>query len=661
MNTPRYHTIGLMVAALFLACSTSTDVAGNSSEVNGVVLGTLVQSDGTTPAAHVNVAMRLRNSLPDIPSLANTLADSATATSDSLGQFRFDTAMVDPGIYVIEAADSVLGIGMIDSVVLSADRRTEVEDTLKAPGAIRGIIVLPEGGDPRKVFVGIFGLGRIVRTEIDGSFLVTHLGEGAYTLQLGSVLDMYGVVDTSGIVVKSGDTTVLDTITLPFTGIPSPKNLIAGLDIPGQSVVLSWAAGSGVDGYRVYRNHADSGYIKIGPNLVKDTFYVDTGAQPSTLYKYQVKAVDAKNSESAAGAAVTVKTDSLLLWQRTVIYAPPYFGATGLQDISVFDLDNDQDQDLIATTPNDGNGPTILWLENNQGAFVQHTIADSLPGFLHAYAPTGTYLNQDGSRDLIAVLEDSKSCWLYWFKNDGAQHFTPIKIDSLPGFCSAITIALMESLTRHAIVPTITGLKGCVWYEYEDDTTFTRHFVPTKISSNATLVADFDRDGDFDFYIQNFEEAQAYWYENSLDSTYIEHLIDNATPESDGAQTIDFDNDKDIDIIARSATGLYLYRNNGAGAFSESALVHADNLGSACFAVDLLGTGKPDLVVSHTDHDGNAIVGWYQNTAQGFALQPLSRGVTENLLAVADLNGDGKPDIIARSAGSDALCAYYRH
>jgi hypothetical protein len=658
MNTTRFLFVWLILAALWLSCGNSSEVLGigNSSEANGTVVGKLVRSDGKTPAANVRVTMRLCGSLPVIP-LQKSLADSASVMSDPDGNFRFDTNMIDPGTYVLEAVSLDMGVGMIDSVVLRADDSTNVEDTLKAPGAIRGTIILPEGGDLRKTFVGIFGLGRMVGTDSNGVFLLPMLGEGAYTLRLISVLDMYGVVDTSGIKVTSGDTTLLGTIMLPFTGVPSPKNLTADLDIAGRSVVLRWAAGRGVDGYRVYRNHADSGYAKIGPNIVKDTFYVDTGAQPSTSYKYQVMAVDANNSESIAGSAIVVKTDSLLLWPRTVIHD---FGATGLQDIRVCDLDNDQDEDILATVPNNGNGPAIVWLENNQGVFVQHTVVDTLAGFFRAFAPTVTDINQDGSGDILAVLDDQHTCWLYWFKNDGARHFTPIKIDSLGVFSSAITIAFMQNFDREAIVPTISGVKGCTWFDYVNDTTFTRRFAPVCISTNTTLVADFDRDGDNDFYMQNFYDAHAYWYENRGDTAYVEHLIDNAAPEADGAQAMDFDADGDIDIIARSSGGLFLYRNDGAGTFTESGLAPATDIGSLCVAIDLLGSGRIDLVVTQNDGAGASAIGWYQKESQGYTVHPVSRGESENLLAVADLNDDDKPDIVTRTESDGALIVYYQ-
>jgi hypothetical protein len=651
-----YCGIVSLVAALFVTCGNSPQIAGNSSQSTGVVAGKLVQSDGTTPAAHVNVTMRLRSSLPGIP-LFKSQADSATMTTDTNGNFRFDTTMIDPGLYVLEAASLVLGVGMVDSVVLRADDRTDVKDTLKAPGAIRGRIILSEGGDLRKTFVAIFGLGRIVGTDSTGVFFLPQLGEGAYTLRLISMLDMYGVVDRAGVVVTSGDTTELDAITIPFSGVAAPKNLTASLNVAGQSVVLRWVQSSAIDGYRVYRNHADSGYVRIGPNLVKDTYYVDTGARPSTRYKYQVMAVDAKNSESVASAAIVVNTDSLLLWQSSIIHD---FGALGMQDVRVWDLDGDLDNDIVATTPDGGNGVSIVWLENNQGVFTRRTIADSLPGFVHAYAPTVTYINNDGILDIVAVLDDKKSHWLYWFKNDGAQHFTPIKIDSLAGFCSEITITMMGTLTRSSIVLTVSAAKGCVWYEYDNDTTFTRHFAPTKISFNAMAVADFDRDGDNDFYIHDYYEAQAYWYENRGDTTFAEHLMDNAIPMSDGAQATDFDSDGDIDVIARSAIGLFLYRNDGRGNFTESALVNTLDIGAPFFAADLLGAGRLDLVVSQGDGIGNTAVGWYQNTLQGFNEHSVSHGDPANLLGVADFNGDGRLDILARTQPAGKLFVYYQ-
>jgi len=79
--------------------------------------------------------------------------------------------------------------------------------------------------------------------------------------------------------------------------------------------------------------------------------------------------------------------------------------------------------------------------------------------------------------------------------------------------------------------------------------------------------------------------------------------------------------------------------------------------GSAPFSVavaDVNGDGKPDLVVANQFSDSVSVLlgkgdGTFQN-AQNFAAgsRPLS-------VAVADVNGDGKPDLVVANSGSDSV------
>ncbi len=83
------------------------------------------------------------------------------------------------------------------------------------------------------------------------------------------------------------------------------------VDVKGSNVnILTWSASSdnlGVAGYTIYRD----GVIIGG---TKDTFFVDTSAQPSTSYSYYISAFDRKNNNSAVTSTINVsnpaKTDT---------------------------------------------------------------------------------------------------------------------------------------------------------------------------------------------------------------------------------------------------------------------------------------------------------------------------------------------------------------
>ena len=292
-------------------CTSPTSTAGNGSDVgNAAVAGRLYHSDGIEPAAGVAVAIRPRNTLADTSGsgLARSMADTATVITDDSGRYAFDSTL-DAGTYVIEAAsgnDAVL----IDSVaVQDADSTVDLPpDTLKPAGALKGVIRLSEGGDPRKVFVLAFGIDRFASVDSLGRFRFEGLAEAAYDLRIISSLDDYGVLDQSGVAVASADTTDLDTLELPFGGIPTVKGLSLSYDTLKQIVTLTWkqADTTLVSGYNVYRKHPDSSFVKINASVIENTVFADSALAEDGAYEYLVTAVDPATNEGERSSAITV-------------------------------------------------------------------------------------------------------------------------------------------------------------------------------------------------------------------------------------------------------------------------------------------------------------------------------------------------------------------
>jgi hypothetical protein len=72
-------------------------------------------------------------------------------------------------------------------------------------------------------------------------------------------------------------------------------------------------------------------------------------------------------------------------------------------------------------------------------------------------------------------------------------------------------------------------------------------------------------------------------------------------------------------------------------------------------AADINGDGKPDLVVADLSTSGNAIVLIQSTTAVGTFATPvnLSTGAMTSSVAIGDLNGDGHPDIVTANFDSN--------
>jgi len=210
-----------------------------------MVVGIVYKSDGHTPAANAKVTIRLRKTLADTSKAhlfkrAAAAADTAAVVTDTAGHFSIDS--IDTGLYVIEANSGDTTKALKDSVhVVNKDSSLTVNDTLKPVGNITGTVILSEGGDPRKVFILAYGINRFAEPDSNGRFAFDSLAEAHYDLRVISTLDNYGVLDTTRIPVISKQTTSLDSLRLPFTGIPTPKNVTISYDTLNQIVTLIWS------------------------------------------------------------------------------------------------------------------------------------------------------------------------------------------------------------------------------------------------------------------------------------------------------------------------------------------------------------------------------------------------------------------------------------
>lgn len=374
---------GLLLILFLLTCTKPVDPdghAGTGSETGNVV-GNLYYPDGS-PAVGVTVQVRKKNTIADTSGLlakprhsVSALVTVDSAMTDSNGQFVIDT--VDTGTYVIEAGDDENNLALVDSVVITdPDSSIQVTDTLKPAGSITGAIKLSEGGNPRKVAVLAYGINRFVLPDTNGVFTFDSLAEATYRLVFWTSLDDYDNLDTVAKVV-SGETTDLDTLELPFTGIPTPKGLTVLYDTTIQEVALSWSTENPtlVKGYRVYRRcDTTSAYIQAKDTLITDTFFVDGlayGLEKGESYQYVVRAVDANDNEGDNAQAVTVRVaffvdaglDSTYQLGDTVVMAARVDTISATAAEFRFDTNGDGTNELVSAAD------TVKFVYSDTGAY----------------------------------------------------------------------------------------------------------------------------------------------------------------------------------------------------------------------------------------------------------------------------------------------------
>ncbi len=176
----------------------------------------------------------------------------------------------------------------------------------------------------------------------------------------------------------------------------------------------------------------------------------------------------------------------------------------------------------------------------------------------------------------------------------------------------------------------------------------------------ALAVADFNGDGALDVAAGNVNDAQnAIYFNDGLGHFPLEHRLPISSPGSLASQghldtslaVGDLDGAHGIDLVTCSSNhGCGVYSNDGAGRFSAErsfVLGAPDNSTTAVAIADLNGDGRLDIVVGNRN-DWNYV---YLNDGQGEFPNRLRRSFGTGsdytrALAVADVNGDSKPDIL---------------
>src|SRR5207244_3596310 len=104
-----------------------------------------------------------------------------------------------------------------------------------------------------------------------------------------------------------------------------------------------------------------------------------------------------------------------------------------------------------------------------------------------------------------------------------------------------------------------------------------------------------------------------------------------------------------------------VFRGRGDGAFCGSANYAANGQGPIeVVAADLDGDGKPELLTAnYGSWDVSVLLGLGKGEFQSGVAYPVVSGAHSYALAVTELNGDGKPDVVAANSGQSSISALY--
>jgi hypothetical protein len=180
----------------------------------------------------------------------------------------------------------------------------------------------------------------------------------------------------------------------------------------------------------------------------------------------------------------------------------------------------------------------------------------------------------------------------------------------------------------------------------------------------AVVAADVNGDGKVDLISADAQDATLTVLTNNgnggfgLYATLPVGASTNSYPDSVAVADVNGDGKPDL-ISANSNDGtLTVLTNNGHGGFGLNATLTVGSAPSSVIAADVNGDGKPDLI-SADANDGTLTV--LTNNGDGsFSLDAilnvgLSSGSSPESVVAVDVNGDGKPDLVSADIGDDTL------
>ncbi|MGQ0696992.1 MAG: FG-GAP-like repeat-containing protein [Panacagrimonas sp.] len=335
--------------------------------------------------------------------------------------------------------------------------------------------------------------------------------------------------------------------------------------------------------------------------------------------------------------------------------------AAGAYSVHAADLDGDGDADLLSASRDDH---SIAWYQNDAGVFTARTISSTAEGAASVFAAD---VDGDGHLDVLSASPGDNK--IAWYRNDGAEVpvFTLHTIDAASGSPRSVHAADLDGDGDMDVLSASLVDNRIAWYENDGAAVpvFTPHIVnASAIGAISVFAADLDGDGDLDVLSASTGDDKIAWYEN--DGARTPGFTLRTIGITDGAYAVhaaDLDGDGDIDVLSASDNDnrIAWYENDGGTVpgFTAHTIGSTAPGAISVFTADLDGDGDPDVLsafrASNTltwfENDGAADPGFTPRTVGPAGEQPRS-------VFAADLDGDGKPEVLLASTLDHSISMY---
>lgn len=273
-------------------------------------------------------------------------------------------------------------------------------------------------------------------------------------------------------------------------------------------------------------------------------------------------------------------------------------------------------------------------------------------------ANSGTFSDAQGNATVTlsasagTITQDNGlGTWSWSYSaTDGPDGPTTVTITATDNGSPALSSAATFTLSVNNVAP---KLNQCA------PPSFT--LVNTTIPGWAAAPGDLDGDGDQDI-VMGYPGGgiSPVPFRNNGNGTFTQ------MPTLPGAARVvltpliaDFNGDGKLDIAVDQSSSYRLYYGNGALQSSSSISVGSGGFEASGAVADLNADGRPDLVIGtnrgNSANDGNVSIRLNNGTGGFPAITQHLIGPGEIFVATADFNGDGKPDIAAADSEANTV------